>query len=230
MTGSKEVVQTEETQVPGAGSSPVPPLAATGLPTDRQPDAGDRVKRVRFEVSPKTLVALVLVVASLWLLIQLWPVLLVLIVALLVAGTLSPAVRWLEEKRVRRGFGIAIVFTAFFILSLLLVFFTIPTLVSQAEALLENEPALRMRLADYLAGSHLSAPLATWLRGLKADALTVAVLGIEGGIVTFAVRPWVRTEDYWDVYFATNENMKKRFDAEGIQAPVPRRDVHLHQA
>jgi len=27
-----------------------------------------------------------------------------------------------------------------------------------------------------------------------------------------------------------NENMKKRFDAEGIQAPVPRRDVHLHQA
>ena len=175
MTGSSEVVQTEETQVPGAGSSPVPPLAATGLPTDRQPDAGDRVKRVRFEVSPKTLVALVLVVASLWLLIQLWPVLLVLIVALLVAGTLSPAVRWLEEKRVRRGFGIAIVFTAFFILSLLLVFFTIPTLVSQAEALLENEPALRMRLADYLAGSHLSAPLATWLRGLKADALTGAL-------------------------------------------------------
>jgi predicted PurR-regulated permease PerM len=175
LTGSSEVVKTEETQVPGAGSSPVPPLAATGLPTVRQHDVGDRVKRVRFEISPKTLVALVLVVASLWLLIQLWPVLLVLIVALLVAGTLSPAVRWLEEKRVRRGFGIAIVFTAFFILSLLLVFFTIPTLVSQAEALLENEPALRMRLADYLAGSHLSAPLATWLRGLKADALTGAL-------------------------------------------------------
>jgi small conductance mechanosensitive channel len=59
---------------------------------------------------------------------------------------------------------------------------------------------------------------------------TVAVLGIEGGSVTFAVRPWVRTEDYWDVYFDTNENMKKRFDAEGIQIPVPRRDVRLHPA
>jgi len=34
----------------------------------------------------------------------------------------------------------------------------------------------------------------------------------------------------WDVYFNTNENMKKQFDAEGIQIPVPRRDVHLHQA
>jgi predicted PurR-regulated permease PerM len=107
----------------------------------------------------------------------------VLIVALLVAGTLSPAVRWLEEKRVRRGFGIAIVFTVFFILALLVVFLTIPTLVSQAVALLENEPALRVRLADYLGGSPLSAPVATWIRGLKADALTDAFGGtaIESG-------------------------------------------------
>ena len=47
---------------------------------------------------------------------------------------------------------------------------------------------------------------------------TVAVLGIEGGGVNFAVRPWVRTDDYWDVFFNTNENMKKRFDAEGIRS------------
>ena len=67
-------------------------------------------------------------------------------------------------------------------------------------------------------------------RILKDPAPTVAVLGIDGGGVTFAVRPWVRTEHYWDVYFNTNENMKKQFDAEGIQIPVPRRDVHLHQA
>jgi predicted PurR-regulated permease PerM len=98
-----------------------------------------------------------------------------LVVALLVAGTLSPAVRWLEEKRVRRGFGIAIVFTVFFILALLVVIFTVPTLASQGVALLEYEPALRARLADHLAGSPLSAPLATWLRGLKAGALTGAI-------------------------------------------------------
>jgi predicted PurR-regulated permease PerM len=134
------------------------------------------------------LVVLVLVIASLWLLIRLWPVLIVLVVALLVAGTLSPAVRWLEEKGVRRGFGIAIVFTAFFVLALLVAFFTIPTLASQAVALLENEPALRARLANHLAGSHLSAPLATWLRGLKADALTGA---IGGTALTFSLRAFV---------------------------------------
>jgi small conductance mechanosensitive channel len=54
-------------------------------------------------------------------------------------------------------------------------------------------------------------------RILKDPAPTVAVLGIDGGNVTFAVRPWVRTEDYWDVYFDTNENMKKQSDADGIQ-------------
>ncbi len=67
-------------------------------------------------------------------------------------------------------------------------------------------------------------------RILKDPAPGVAVLGIEGGAVNFAVRPWVRTEDYWDVCSDTNENMKKRFDADGIQIPVPRREVHLHQA
>ena len=120
--------------------------------------------------------AFVLVGASLWLLIRLWPVLLVLIVALLVAGTLSPAVRWLEERHVRRGLGIAIVFTAFFIFMLLIVVLTVPSLVAQAAKLLEHEPAQRARIADYLARSHLSEPLATWIRGLKPDALTV-VLG-----------------------------------------------------
>jgi len=133
---------------------------------------GNRARYIRFELSPKTLVAIVIVAASLWLLVRLWPVLLVLVVALLVAGTLSPAVRWLEERHVRRGFGIAVVFSVFFILALLFVVLTVPTMISQAVALLEHEPALRTRLADYLAGSPLSAPLATWLRGIKADALT----------------------------------------------------------
>jgi putative heme transporter len=157
----------------------------TGLEAERQRDTGDRARHVRFELSPKTMVALVLVVASLWLLIRLWPVLLVLVVALLVAGTLSPAVRWLEEKRVGRGVGIAIVFTVFFILALLLVALTIPTLVSQAAALLLHEPALRARLANHLAGSHLSAPLAHWLRGLKYDALTST---LDASAFAFSVR------------------------------------------
>ena len=162
-------------RVPVAGASPVPPLATTGRPAEQQHDTGDQARYVRFAISPKTMVALVLVVASLWLLIRLWPVLLVLVVALLVAGTLSPAVRWFEEKRVGRGLGIAIVFMGFFILALLVAVVTLPALMAQAVALVEHEPALRAKLVRYLSRSHLGGPLATWLRGLKADALTGAL-------------------------------------------------------
>jgi predicted PurR-regulated permease PerM len=164
-------------RVPGTGASPGPPPATTGRQAVQQRDAVAGARRILFELSPKTVGLLVLVAASLWLLIRLWPVLLVLVVALLVAGTLSPAVRWLEGKGVRRGFGIAIVFTAFFVLALLVAFLTIPTLMTQGVALLENEPALRARLAKHLAGFPVSAPVATWLHGLKADWLT----GVIGG-------------------------------------------------
>jgi small conductance mechanosensitive channel len=37
--------------------------------------------------------------------------------------------------------------------------------------------------------------------------------------IRFAVRPWVKTSDYWDVYFETQEAIKKRFDEEGIAVP-----------
>ncbi len=48
--------------------------------------------------------------------------------------------------------------------------------------------------------------------------------------VGFAVRPWVRTEDYWPVYWSLTREVKKRLDQEGISIPFPQRDVHLHVA
>ncbi len=66
-------------------------------------------------------------------------------------------------------------------------------------------------------------------RILAEPAPTIGVLELADSSVNFAVRPWVNTVDYWDVYFATQERIKKRFDAEGIAIPYPQRDVHLHQ-
>jgi len=66
-------------------------------------------------------------------------------------------------------------------------------------------------------------------RILKDPAPTIGVLELGDSSVNFAVRPWVKTGDYWDVYFDTTENIKKRFDAEGISIPFPQRDVHLYQ-
>ena len=48
--------------------------------------------------------------------------------------------------------------------------------------------------------------------------------------VNFVVRPWVKTEDYWDVYWDLTREVKMRFDKEGISIPFPQRDVHLYNA
>jgi small conductance mechanosensitive channel len=47
--------------------------------------------------------------------------------------------------------------------------------------------------------------------------------------VNFIVRPWTRTEDYWDVYWDVTRQVKERFDSEGVSIPFPQRDIHLYQ-
>jgi len=66
-------------------------------------------------------------------------------------------------------------------------------------------------------------------RILKDPAPTIGVLELGDSSVNFAVRPWVKTENYWDVFFAMQESIKKRFDAEGISIPFPQQDVHLYK-
>ena len=64
-------------------------------------------------------------------------------------------------------------------------------------------------------------------RILKDPAPTVGVVELGDSSVNFAVRPWVNAADYWGVYFDLHENMKLRFDKEGISIPFPQRDVHI---
>ena len=48
--------------------------------------------------------------------------------------------------------------------------------------------------------------------------------------VNFIVRPWTKTDDYWDVYWDILREIKLRFDREGISIPFPQQDVHLYNA
>ena len=57
----------------------------------------------------------------------------------------------------------------------------------------------------------------------------IAVSELADSSVNFIVRPWVKTEDYWGVFFDLTEAIKKRFDKEGISFPFPQQDVYLHK-
>ena len=67
-------------------------------------------------------------------------------------------------------------------------------------------------------------------RILTDPAPTIAVLELADSSVNFAVRPWVKEEDYWDVRFDTQEKIKQRFDEKEISIPFPQQDVHLIKA
>ena len=45
--------------------------------------------------------------------------------------------------------------------------------------------------------------------------------------VNIIVRPWVKTDDYWDTYWDLTKTVKQRFDQEGISIPFPQREVHV---
>jgi len=66
-------------------------------------------------------------------------------------------------------------------------------------------------------------------RVLKDPAPQIAVSELADSSVNIVVRPWVNSSEYWNVYFALTEAVKKRFDAEGISIPFPQRDVHIIQ-
>ena len=65
---------------------------------------------------------------------------------------------------------------------------------------------------------------------LTDPAPTVKVHQLAESAVVFAVRPWVKSPDYWDTYWDINREVKLRLVEAGIVIPYPHRKVHLVDA
>jgi len=64
-------------------------------------------------------------------------------------------------------------------------------------------------------------------RVVQDPAPFVAVSELGDNSVNFTTRAWVKTEDYWDVYFEQIEKVKLTFDEKGLSFPYPQMDVHM---
>jgi predicted PurR-regulated permease PerM len=143
----------------------------TSLP-DHPADSGPVPRRViQFELAPKTMLIVGLVIVGVWLLVRLVPVLLVLVAALMIVGALNPLVAVLEHRKYPRRLAIGLLFGVALAVTAFGVFQTLPAVFEQVKALGEHEPEIRGRVVDYLQSSSMTSALADWLRDLQYGEL-----------------------------------------------------------
>lgn len=66
-------------------------------------------------------------------------------------------------------------------------------------------------------------------RVLSSPAPLIVVSELAESSVNFFVRPWVNTDDYWDVKYDLIEKIKLALDEAGIRIPYPQTDIHLYK-
>ena len=68
---------------------------------------------------------------------------------------------------------------------------------------------------------------ATVDNALLEPAPFAAVESYGDNAIQYILRFWVKTSEYWDVYFQVNQRVKTVFDQQGIQMTYPHLNVHL---
>lgn len=60
-------------------------------------------------------------------------------------------------------------------------------------------------------------------------AVFVEIINLGASSVDIRMRAWVKSDDYWPVFFGMNEKIYKELPKEGLHFPFPQMDVHLAQ-
>jgi predicted PurR-regulated permease PerM len=122
---------------------------------------------VRFEIAPRSIALILATIAGVWLAWQLWLVELILIVALILAGTFNPLIEWME----RRGYALILLLVALLIGIAGLLFLTVPPLIDQITQMVQNAPATRARLIAVLDDHNFTKPFAHAVKSAELQQL-----------------------------------------------------------
>jgi len=144
---------------------------------------------VRFEIAPSTIGLIVATGAGVWLLRELWAIGLLVVVALVFAGTFNPLIEWMQKRGLKRTPALILLFFGSIVVAALAIFFTVPPLLEQLADIVRGAPAARAQLIDLLEKRSSTAPLAhvvqnaglpemfaaiqSWLLGYSSQAVKV---------------------------------------------------------
>jgi predicted PurR-regulated permease PerM len=146
--------------------------------------------------------------------IKLWPVVLMVIVATLIAVLLHPVVVWLERHRIHRGFAIGLVAIAMFALLAAFFFWIVPLMLTQIADFAKQLPALEARVGKFV--PHVTMPTTAQMekvamRGLIG--LRYALSGLTIIILILVISLYLLSEGSrvieWLIAFASPENRQK---------------------
>ena len=186
----------------GSGDvAPVPPPPDVTASVPAPPDVTVPVSVFRNAVTATTGVVLVLLAAYALYVVR--SILVLVLIALFVAVSLDPAVRWLVGRKMRRSFAVALVVLVFVVLFAAFLWSVVPPLVGQGTRLVDNFPDYLRQLSERSRGIraitdryHLTARLTSFagelpgrlaggavgfvqrFLGVVASTLTVLVLSI----------------------------------------------------
>ncbi|HET8521671.1 MAG TPA: AI-2E family transporter [Thermomicrobiales bacterium] len=99
-----------------------------------------RIVTTRLELPYRTIARVILTVVLLWLLVDLWSILLLLIIGLLLTAALYPPVLWLERHGFSRGRAVAAIFFGLLALVALILVLAIPPIVEEGTQFAQNLP------------------------------------------------------------------------------------------
>jgi predicted PurR-regulated permease PerM len=102
--------------------------------------AGTLTTITKIELPWRTVAKVLLTFVLIWLLFELWSILLLVIVGLLLTAALYPPVTWLERKGVTRGRAVALIFFGLLAFISLLLLLVIPPMIEDGAAFVEDLP------------------------------------------------------------------------------------------
>lgn len=127
----------------------------------------------KIEISPKTIIIILLIIASLWLIIQIRDILFLLFISFILMSALRPVINRLESLKIPRVLGILLVYFLVFGVFGLMLASIIPPLISQSTKLTQSLPEFFSRYLPY------------WDINIKSFTDQIAPLG--ANIVLFTV-------------------------------------------
>jgi putative heme transporter len=154
------------------------------------PDAEPTSARcLRIEIAPRTILYLLLAIGGVWIALALEAVVIVVTVALVMAGTLDPVVCWLERRGFQRGRALVLTFVAIALVLAGLMLLTVPPLLSQLMGLIKDAPAARDQLVAWLGQFQIGQPFIETIQAVPINDLVLragnAVIGYSSHIVTW---------------------------------------------